>query len=139
MRWHFRYIPCGGLLALTLLSHPLAAAEHELCRPQKAVRYLDVDVAVSPPSGPADRQVALSARCLPAERPVIIWSGQEFDAVRPVSNGSIDSLGRFAAQAAVPADAEAGKDYYFAIMIDDHVVGTGSFLVDGEEEPAAQQ
>jgi hypothetical protein len=131
-----RYVILAALLLAVHL--PSASAQEGACKPQKSVRYLDVDVAVSPPSGPADRAVTLSARCLPADRPVIIWSGQEFDAVRPVSTGSIDSAGSFVADATVPADAEPGKSYYFAIMIDDHVVGTGSFTVDGEEGSAVQ-
>ena len=125
----------GLLLALVFALPALAAsAQEEACKPKKAVRYLDIELAVSPQSGPADRDVTLSARCLPADAPVIIWSGQEFDDVRPVSSGSIDALGSFVADATVPPEAEPGKSYYFAIMIDDHVVGTGAFLVDGEDE-----
>jgi hypothetical protein len=139
LRWRFRPARCGVLLALVLAAYPLsAAAEDKACRPQKIVRYLDVDVAVSPPSGSADSEVTLSARCLPADSPVIVWSGQEFDAVHPVSSGSIDSLGSFHADATVPADAQPGESYYFAVMIDDHIVGTGAYLVHGEDEPVAE-
>lgn len=132
----FRY---GLLLALAIAAPSLSvAAEQRACKPQKIVRYLDVEVAVTPHGGAPDSQVTLLARCLPAERPVVIWSGQAFDAVRPVSTGSIDALGSFSADATVPADAEPGESYYFAVMIDDHIVGTGSYLVDGEGESTAQ-
>lgn len=129
----------GGLvgLALVVLSSS-AFAEEKACRPEKIIRYIDVDVSVTPSAGPADQQVTLSARCLPADSPVIIWGGQDFDAVRPVSTGTIDALGSFAADARVPADAEPGKSYYFAIMIDEQVVGTGAFQVDGPTAPEAQ-
>jgi hypothetical protein len=115
-----------------------ASAEGGACRPKKIVRYLDVKLSVSPPSGPADRAVTLSARCLPADRPVIVWSGQSFDDVHPVAAGSIDSAGSFTVEATVPADAEPGEKFYFAIMIDDHIVGAGAFEVDRPGEPAVQ-
>ncbi|MGH6922257.1 MAG: hypothetical protein ACRED5_00675 [Propylenella sp.] len=125
--------------ALVLAGTPaVASAEDGVCRPKKIVRYLDVDLSVLPASGPADQAVTLSARCLPADRPVIVWSGQSFDDVRPVATGSIDSAGRFGADATVPADAEPGEKYFFAIMIDDHIVGTGAFEVDKPAEPAAR-
>lgn len=127
-----------GLLAGLTLAAPVSAEEGDVCRPQKIIRYLDVDIAVEPPSGAADREVMLSARCLPADRPVIVWSGQSFDSVQPVASGSIGPGGSFEGSAMVPAGAEPGEAYYFAIMIDDHVVGTGSFLVEGEGESTTQ-
>jgi hypothetical protein len=127
------------LAALALAGAPAAAsAEEGVCRPKKIVRYLDVELSVSPASGPADRAVTLSARCLPAGRPVIVWSGQSFDDVHPVATGSIDSAGSFTADATVPADAEPGEKYVFAIMIDDHIVGTGAFEVDKPDTPTVQ-
>lgn len=130
---------CGIAAGLVLASLPAAAsAQEDVCRPQKVIRYLDVDVAVTPPSGAPASQVTLSARCLPADRDVIVWSGQSFDAVQPVASGSINAGGSFAASATVPAGATPGESYYFAIMIEDHIVGTGSFQVDGAAEPATQ-
>ncbi len=136
LRRRFLVTACGVIAGLALAMP--AAAEEEICRPQKIIRYLDVDIAVTPPSGPADREVTLSARCLPADRSVIVWSGQDFDAVQPVGSGSISAGGNFESAATVPANAAPGQNYYFAIMIDDHIVGTGAFLVDGEAESVTQ-
>jgi hypothetical protein len=119
---------CGLMLVLACAS----AQEAMACKPQKIIRYLDVDIAVEPPSGAPGRDVTLSADCLPADRPVTIWSGPAFDSVLPVGGGATDSAGHLAASASVPASAEPAKSYYFAVMMESHVVGTGAFQVEGE-------
>ena len=136
LRRRFLVSACGVIAGLALAVP--AAAQEDVCRPKKIIRYLDVDIAVTPPSGQADREVTLSARCLPADRSVIVWSGQDFDAVQPVGTASISSGGSFESAATVPANAAPGENFYFAIMIDDHIVGTGAFLVDGDAESVTQ-
>jgi len=134
----FQAIVRTGLYGLMLGLACASAQEAAACKPQKVIRYLDVEIAVEPPAGAPGQQVTLSADCLPADRPVIVWSGQAFDSVLPVGDGATDSAGHLAASASVPADAEPDEGYYFAVMMEGHIVGTGAFLVEGEPDTNAQ-
>lgn len=129
----------GIMTAIALSSGAALADGDAACKPKKSVRFLNVTVDIAPPGGGAGQTVTLTARCLPADRDAIILAGPAFDAVRPIGGGATDSLGGFEATASVPADAAPGSDYYFAIMIDDHAVGTAAFKVEGAEPAPPKQ
>jgi hypothetical protein len=118
----------AGLAAAQALS---AAADGSACPAVRDLRYLDVEIVVTPAAGPAAQAVTLSAACLPENRPALVLRGQDLGAMQPVALGATDAAGAFEGTTEVPAEAAPGAEYYFALVIDDQAVGSGSFRVDG--------